>query len=84
MNSLRVNRLPVKAARRTARPDRPFGEGLAIPFVPYFGRQPFTVSDLAWWAVASNIDAPDLSDAEADVLAAESAAFESVTAGCFA
>lgn len=75
----------VQAARKTPRPAARFGEGLAVPFVPYFGRQPFTASDLAWWARESNADADGLTTVEenrlADRLASEAKALDALCSG---
>lgn len=53
MSILRINRPPVKPARRTARPAAPFGDRV---FAPRGGRQPFTAADLRWAAQAFAAD----------------------------
>lgn len=66
MTTLFDSRRKVKTVRRRA----VFGQGVPVSD----RRQPYTVSDLAWWAAASN--GPDF-----DQLAGQSAALDSLEAG---
>ena len=87
MSIISIHPRRVKPTRRTARPDRPFASGLTY-FVPAPVLAPGFVEpspeDRAWAAVHLNADEPEMSDEEADDLAAESAAFDALMAGCYA
>lgn len=77
---IRRDRIKVKPARKTVRPDAPFGVGLLVS-APYYGNQPFTQDDLDWAAQAF---ARDDEGTPFDLLAAEASGFDAVTAGCYA
>lgn len=79
----------VKAARKTPRPDRPFGQGI-LRFVPFAVTAPGFIEpsdeDRAWAAYHLNADSADVgfpADAELEFRAGESAGYDAITAGVF-
>ena len=73
------------ATRRVNIPSRSFGRGL-LAAVPYAGRMPYTVTDLAWAAAAFGEHAADFDvippDDELDHRAAEAEALDRLERGC--